>query len=44
MQWIDPVTRQKVIGDCGFNGGVQSYQTVKDEIVVDFLRSLGLLA
>lgn len=44
MQWIEPVDRKKVMRDCGFNGGLQSYQTVKDNIAVDFLRSLGLLA
>jgi hypothetical protein len=43
MQWINPVDRRTVIGDCGFNGGLQSYQTVKDQIAADFLRSLGLL-
>lgn len=43
MQWIDPVDRKKVIRDCGFNGGLQSYQTVRDQIAAEFLRSLGLL-
>jgi len=33
-----------VIADCGFDGGRQSYQAVKDQIAVGFLRSLGLLA
>lgn len=37
-----PVDRRKVIRDCGFDGGVESYQTVDDGLVVDFLRSLGL--
>jgi hypothetical protein len=44
MQRMEPVDRKKVIRDCGFNGGLQTYQTVKDEIAVDFLRSLDLLA
>jgi hypothetical protein len=42
MEWIEPVHRRKVIRDCGFDGGVESYQTVDDELVVDFLKSLGL--
>jgi hypothetical protein len=37
-----PVDRTKVIRDCGFDGGVESYQTVDDGLVVDFLQSLGL--
>jgi len=44
IQRIEDVDRKKVINDCGFDGGRQSYQTVKDEIAADFLRSLGLLA
>ncbi|MGH3401789.1 MAG: hypothetical protein ACRDRJ_04605 [Streptosporangiaceae bacterium] len=44
MQWIEPVDRKKVIRDCGFNGGLQNYQTVKDNIAASLLRSLGLLA
>jgi hypothetical protein len=31
-----PADRRKVIRDCGFDGGVESYQTVDDGIVVDF--------
>jgi hypothetical protein len=42
MEWIEPVDRRRVIRDCGFDGGVQSYQTVEDEFVVDLLKSLGL--
>ncbi|HEX9359325.1 MAG TPA: hypothetical protein VF933_36630 [Streptosporangiaceae bacterium] len=42
MEWIEPVDRRKVIRDCGFDGGVESYQTVEDELVVGFLQSLGL--
>jgi hypothetical protein len=43
MEWIDPpVHRRKVIRDCGFDGGVQSYQTVGDGLVAGFLESLGL--
>jgi hypothetical protein len=42
MERIEPVDRRKVIRDCGFDGGIQSYQTVADEFVVDFLKSLGL--
>jgi hypothetical protein len=44
MQRIDDVDRKEVIAECGFDGGRQTYQTVKDEIAVDFLRSLSLLA
>ena len=36
------VDRRKVIRDCGIDGGVESYQTVEDEFVVDFLKSLDL--
>ena len=42
MEWIEPVDRRKVITDCGIDGGVESYQTVEDQSVVDFLNSLGL--
>lgn len=42
MEWIEPVDRRKVISDCGLDGGIQSYQTVEDEFVVEFLESLGL--
>jgi hypothetical protein len=42
MEWIEPVDRRKAIRDCGFDGGVQSYQTVEDEFVMDLLQSLGL--
>jgi hypothetical protein len=38
MEWIEPVDRRKVIRDCGIDGGVESYQTVEDEFVVDFLK------
>jgi hypothetical protein len=41
---IEDVGRKAVIAECGFDGGRQSYQTVKDEIAVAFLRALGLLA
>jgi len=44
MQWIEPADCKKVIKDCGFDGGHQGYQTFKDEIAVDFLRSVRLLA
>ena len=43
MEWIEPVDRRKVIRDCGLDGGVQSYQTVEDKLVLEFLKSLGLL-
>ena len=43
MRWITPVDRRKVMADCGLNGGIQTYQTVKDEIAVAFLRSVGFL-
>jgi hypothetical protein len=36
------VDRRKVIKDCGIDGGVESYQTVEDEFVAEFLKSLGL--
>jgi hypothetical protein len=42
MQWIEPVSRRKVIRDCGLDGGVESYQTVEDGLVADFLKSVGL--
>jgi hypothetical protein len=42
MERIEPVDRKKMIRDCGFDGGVESYQTVDDAIVVEFLKSLGL--
>lgn len=42
MEWIEPVDRRKVIRDCRVDGGVESYQTVDDELVVEFLKSLGL--
>jgi len=42
MERIEPVDRRKVIGDCGFDGGVESYQTLDDEIVADFLDALNL--
>jgi hypothetical protein len=42
MEWIEPVDRRKVIIDCDFDGGVESYQTVEDGSVMDFLESLGL--
>jgi hypothetical protein len=43
MEWIEPpVDRKKVIRDCGLDGGVESYQTVDDGLVADFLESLGL--
>jgi hypothetical protein len=42
MERIEPVDRRKVISDCGFDGGVESYQTVDEGIVADFLDSLGL--
>lgn len=42
MERIEPVDRKKVIRDCGIDGGVESYQTVEAEFVVDFLNSLGL--
>lgn len=40
MQWIKPVDRRKVMEECGLNGGIQTYQTVKDEVFVAFLRSV----
>jgi hypothetical protein len=43
MQAMEPVDRKKVMKESGVNGGLQSYQTVKDEITVKFLQSLGLL-
>lgn len=43
MEWIEPpVDRKKVIRDCGLDGGVESYQTVDDGMVAEFLESLGL--
>ena len=42
MDWIELVDRRKVIRDCGIDGGVESYETVGDKFVVDFLNSLGL--
>jgi hypothetical protein len=42
MEWIEPVDRKQMIRDCGFDGGVESYQTVEDGLVADFLESLGL--
>ena len=42
MEWIEPVDRRKGIRDCGFNGGVESYQTVEERLVANFLDSLGL--
>jgi hypothetical protein len=42
MESIKPVDRRKVIGDCGLDGGVESYQTVDEGVVADFLDSLGL--
>ena len=43
MERIEPpVDRRKVIRDCGLDGGVESYQTVDEGLVVDFLKSLGL--
>jgi hypothetical protein len=42
MEWIEPVGHRKVIRDCRIDGGVESYQTVDDEFVVNFLKSLGL--
>jgi hypothetical protein len=43
MEPIEPgVDRRKVIKDCGIDGGVESYQTVEDEFVAGFLKSLGL--
>jgi hypothetical protein len=43
MEWIEPpVDRRKVIKDCGFDGGVESYQTLDDGLVVGFLESLSL--
>ena len=41
-EWIDPVDRRKVIRDCGFDGGVESYQTVENGLVAESLESLGL--
>lgn len=41
-EWIEPVDRGKVITDRAIDGGVESYQTVEDESVVDLLKSLGL--
>jgi hypothetical protein len=43
MRWIKPVDRRKVLEEIGLNGGLQSYQTVKDEVAVAFLQSVGLL-
>lgn len=43
MRWIKPVDRRQVMEECGVNGGIQTYQTVKDEVTVAFLRSVGLL-
>lgn len=43
MRWIKPVDRRKVFEECGVNGGLQSYQTVKDDVAVAFLQSVGLL-
>jgi hypothetical protein len=42
MERMEPVDRKKVIEDCGIDGGIESYQTVDDEYVADFLASLGL--
>jgi len=44
IQAIEEVDRRKVINDCDFDGGHQGPQNVKDEIAVEFLRSVGLLA
>jgi len=44
VQRIEEVDRKKVLHECGVDGGRQGYQTVKDEIAADFLRSVGLLA
>jgi hypothetical protein len=43
MERIEPgVARKKVMGDCGFDGGKQSYQTLDGREAADFLESLGL--
>lgn len=42
MEWIEPVDRRSVITDCRLDGGVESYQTVEDGVVADFLKSLCL--
>ena len=42
MEWIEPVDRRKVVSDCGLDGGVESYQTVDEGLVANFLNSLGL--
>jgi hypothetical protein len=42
MDRIEPVDREEVLRESGVDGGVESYQTVDDAIVVDFLQSLGL--
>jgi hypothetical protein len=42
MEWIEPVDRRKVMRDCGLDGGVESYQTVDEGSVPNFLASLGL--
>jgi hypothetical protein len=42
MESIKPVHRRKVIRDCGLDGGVESYQTVDEGLVANFLDSLGL--
>ncbi len=42
MEWIEPVDRRSVIEGCGIDGGVESYQTVEDMLVVKFLETLGL--
>jgi hypothetical protein len=42
MEWIEPVDRRKVLKDCKVDGGVENYQTVAGERVVEFLESLDL--
>lgn len=43
MERIEPgVDRKKVIADCGVDGGVESYQTVDEEVAAGFLKSLNL--
>jgi len=42
MRDLRKVSRQHVIDHCGFDGGVQSYQTLTDDRALDFLEAIGL--
>jgi len=43
LQWIDPVDRKQVIAECGIDGGVESYQTVDEGVVAQFLDALRVI-